>query len=120
MKAAMKNKQSTSFADLVADSELAQQFVQVGDHTVTIQEMTGRQRFELSKRADDDRWDTMLWLASISLIDPAPDSIDALEKIKPAWVIKIATAAMALSGMETDAIDEAKNESAVVTDTGGS
>jgi len=120
MKAAAKNKQSTSFADLVADSELKQEVIQVGDHSVTIRELTGRERFSLSERAEADRWETMLFVSSIGLVEPAIEQPEDLDQIRTEWVVKIANAILALSGMDTDDEAEAGNESADEIDIGGS
>lgn len=118
-KAMAKNKQST-FADLVADSEPATKQVQIGDHQVTIREMSGRERFELSERADAPRWDTMLWVAFIGLVDPKPESLEAMEELKTDWVIVISNEILSISGLDADADETAENESASVTDIGGS
>lgn len=114
-----KNKQST-FADLVADSEPTTNVVQVGDHAVTIREMSGRERFELSNRADDPRWDTLIWCAFTGLVDPRPETIEEMEGLKTDWVVKIANEVLALSGMAPDDDAAAENGSASVTDIGGS
>jgi hypothetical protein len=121
----MDNKQKkivkkTSFADLIADSELETKPVSIGDHVATVRELSGRERFDLSKRTDDDRWDTMLWIVATAMIDPAPSSADDVELLKTKWVVKLANAILELSGMATDAVDEAENESASVIGIGGS
>ncbi len=122
MTKAQKNKQQTesTFADLVADSELETETIQLGDHSVVIRELTGRERFELSTLDDSKRWDTMLWLAHTGLVSPKPETVEEMEKIKTAWVAVIANAILKISGMEPDAVDDAENESASVTDIGGS
>lgn len=120
MKPATKNKQSTSFAELIADSELETKTIQVGDHSVVIREMTGRERFSLAEKADDPPWDTMLWVAHTGLVTPKPETPEDLEKIKTSWVAEIANAVLSLSGMDADADDTVENESASVTGIGGS
>ena len=120
MKAATKNKQSTSFADLIADSELAQSVISVGDHSVTVREMTGRERFELASKQDEGHWDSMVWLSFTCLVDPRPDSIEEMEKLKTEWVVKMANEVLRISGMEEDAEEDAENESANGIDIGGS
>lgn len=115
-----KNKtQKTTIADLIADSEPAREVVMLGKNPVTIQELSGRERFELSTKAEDDRWDTLVWMCMKSMVDPAPESAEELNKINPKWVVKIATAAMKLSGIDVDT-EELGNESADVIDIGGS
>jgi len=106
---AKNNKQST-FAELIADSELITEEVQIGNHSVTIRELSGRQRFELSEKVDDSRWETLLWVCMIGLIDPAPESITDLEPLKAEWVVKIANAVLSLSGLEGEAIETAGEE----------
>lgn len=116
-----KNKQkNTSFADLVADSELVTEEIQIGDHTVVIRELTGRERFSLSERAESDRWGTMLFVAHTGLVDPKPDKPEALDEIKTEWVVRIANAILALSGMDEDTVAAAEKVSADGIDIGGS
>jgi len=117
---AKKNKQSTSFAALVADSELITEVVQVGDHPVTVREMTGRERFELSEKADDPRWDVLCWCAFTGMVDPRPETIEEMDELKTEFVVLMANAVLRLSGMEPDEEVEVENESASVTDIGGS
>jgi hypothetical protein len=119
MKQAKQNKQST-FAALVADSELSTEVIQVGTCSVTIRELTGRERFALSDKADDPRWDTLCWCAFTGMTDPKPETIEEMDSLKPEFVVQIANAVLAISGMAADADDEAENESASVTDIGGS
>lgn len=116
-----KNK-TQSFADLIADSHPIQREVDCGGHIVVIQELSGRKRFELAERANDDKWDTMLWVCMAAIVDPVPTDVVALELVKPEWIIKIASEAMVLSGItETEAeVEEAENGSAGVSDIGGS
>lgn len=114
-----KNKQSTTFADLIADSPPTQDVVDLGSHSVLIQELSGRDRFELGTKEDDPRWEVMLWMCMKTMIDPKPVSEDELEKINPKWVVKIATAAMKLSGIDMDDEEEAGNESADGNESGG-
>lgn len=118
-KAKAKNKQST-FAALIADSQPVRKAVKVGKHTVTIQELDGRARFELGEREETSRWDTMLWMCMAGIVKPKPKALDDLEKIKPEWIVKIATQIMKLSGIDEEQVDDAKNESGTVSDTGGS
>lgn len=94
-----KNKQST-FAALIADSDPIREQVQIGSHTVTIEELSGKTRFELGTKGDDERWSLMLWICMQGLVDPKPADEAELEKIKAEWVVKIATAIMKLSGIE--------------------
>lgn len=122
MTKANQNKQKTNstFAELVADSELETETIQIGDHEVTIRELTGRERYELSTLDDTKRWDTMLWLAHTGLVEPKPETVLEMEQIRTGWIALIANAILKISGMEPDAVDDAENESASVTDIGGS
>jgi len=120
MTQAKKNKQSTSFAELVADSELTTEVIQVGGHPVTVREMTGRERFQLSEKADDPRWDVLCWCAFTGMIDGRPDTIEEMDQLKTEFIVLIANAVLRLSGMEADAEEEAGEGSASVTDIGGS
>ncbi|TFG84039.1 MAG: hypothetical protein E4G74_00160 [Erysipelotrichales bacterium] len=106
-----QSKKIASLADLIADSGLSRKTIQIGDHSVVVQELTGRQRFELSSRAESDRWETMLWIAFIGLVEPKFETIEVLEQsTKPGWVVKIANEILAISGMDADSSDEAENE----------
>lgn len=115
-----KNKQSNSFAALIADSELKSETIEVGDHSIIVQEMTGRQRFELSEKEQDNRWDTLLWVCSTGIVEPKPADMAELEQIRPEWIVEIANSILRISGLEANAEEEAGNESASVTDIGGS
>lgn len=120
MSAATKNKTTDTFAAMLADSELKKKTIQVGGHSVTIIEMTGRQRFELSERADDTRFDTLLWVAFNGIVDPVPPSLEDFEQLRIEWITEIANAVLELSGLATDDEEEAGNGLASVTDTGSS
>ena len=119
MKAAKQTNKS-KFADLLADSELEQSTINIGDHSVIIRELTGRERFELGERPMDQRWDTLLWCAYTGLVDPKPETIEEMDGLKTDWVITISNAVLALSGLEADAEDAAENELAVGIGIGGS
>jgi hypothetical protein len=121
MKSTTAAKQKViTLADLVADSELKQKIVQIGDHSVTVRELTGRERYELTERTDDNRWDTMLFLAKTGLVEPEIETPEDLDAIRTEWVTLIANAILSISGMETDDNEEAENESAGEIDIGGS
>jgi hypothetical protein len=116
-----KNKQTT-FADLIAASDPHTETVECGDFTVTIRELSGRERFDLGNKADEDRWEVLLWLCMHGMIDPKPETEAELDQLKPEWTVKIATSIMRISGVE-ETIDEAEEAGeglAVVSDIGGS
>ncbi len=115
-----KKNNGISFADIVAASEPKTETITIGENEVTIREMSGRERFELSKKAEGDKFDVLLWVAFIGLIEPRPESLDELETIRVEWITDIANAVLKLSGLEPNAEAEAENESASVTDIGGS
>lgn len=113
-----KNKQST-FADLVADSAPETETVDLGGHSVTIQAMSGRDRFEIAEKEEKlSRWDLMLWICVEGVIEPKIESVEDAEKLKPEWIVKIATSLMKLSGIQSDE-EEAKNESPGGNGSGG-
>lgn len=114
-----ENKQST-FAELIADSKPEQDAVTVGDHTVTIQELCGADRFAIAGMGDDDRWTLLLWVAMRGLVKPKPKDEAELEKLKPEWLIKISTAILHLSGIDEAATVEAEKASASGIGSGGS
>lgn len=104
-----KNKQST-FAELVADSDRETETVEIGNHSVKIQALTGRDRFDIAVKEEElSRWDLMLWICVQGMIDPKPKSVEEVETLKPEWVVKIATALMTLSGITEDE-EEVKKE----------
>lgn len=114
-----KNKQST-LAELVADSAPEISTVELGEHSVKIQALTGRDRFEIAVQEEKlSRWDLMLWICLQGMVDPPVVSVEDVEQIKPEWIVKIATALMKLSGIATDE-EEAKNVSPGANDSGGS
>lgn len=115
-----KNKNAT-FDQLIADAEPVQQTITVGGkHQILIQELNGADRFALAERAEDNRWDLLCWVCMQGMIEPKPNKVSYLEKLKPEWVVTIATAITDLSGISEDSIAEAGEESADGTDTGGS
>ena len=120
MKQSKKQTKRTTFADLVADSEPQTTEVQIGDHKVTIREMTGRERFELSDLPDGSKWDTLTYVAFTGLVDPRPETIEEMDGLKTEWVVSVANAVLNISGMSNDADEEAENESASVIEIGGS
>lgn len=117
---AAKNKQSTSFADLVADSELKEKVVRLGDWSVTVRELTGRERFSLSERKESEAWDTTLFVASTGLVNPKVEKPEDLDAIRTEWVMLIANSILSLSGMDPADSVEAGKESADAIDIGGS
>jgi len=115
-----KNKPPT-FGDLIADSAPEQIEVQLGDHSVWVRELSGRERWDAGMKADEvNQWEVMLWMCEIGIVSPRPASVDDLEKIKPEWVKAIASAIMKLSGMTLEVAEDAEKELAEVTDIGGS
>ena len=121
-KQSKQSKQET-FADLIADSQPTQDVVEFGGHSVLIQELSGRERFELGAIEESEtftRWDTMLWVSFRSIVDPKPTDIEELERLNPKWIVQIASAAMKLSGISVEDELNAENESAGVSEIGGS
>lgn len=111
----------TTFADLVAESVPEQREVTLGESTMWVRELSGRERWDAAEKAtDSNQWDVMLWLCDTGIVSPRPGSIEELEKIKPLWIKKIAAAIMELSGMTMETTDDAEKESAAVIDIGGS
>ncbi len=118
-----KQTKQETFADLIADSQPITDVVEVGDHSVLIQELSGRERFELGAIEESEtftRWDTMLWVCLRSIVDPKPADIEELERLNPKWIVLIASAAMKLSGISVEEEQNAENESAAVSEIGGS
>lgn len=116
-------KKVQTFSALIADSEPETIEVDLGENTVLVRELSGRERFDAGATAesdDKDHWDLMLMLCDIGIVEPRPKSIEELEKIKPEWVQLIAQAIMQLSGMSIKDEDDAEKESAAVIDIGGS
>ncbi len=114
-------KKVQTFASIVADSKPETMEVDLGDNTILVRELSGRERFEAGQKADDgNQWDVMLWMCDLGIVEPRPKSIDELEKIKPEWVKKIAAAIMHLSGMTIEEEEDAEKESAAVIGIGGS
>ena len=103
-----KNKQST-LAELVADSEPVRKEIQVGNHSIIITELTGRDRYQLAELGEQNRWDTILWVCSKGIVEPHIGSVEELEFIRPAWLTEIGTEILALSGLQEDALEEAEN-----------
>lgn len=112
-------KKTASLAQLQVASEPRTRDVELADGlSVTVRELSGRERFELVDKADDNRWDVMLWIASLALVDPLL-SVEELDKLRPEFVKAIADAVMELSGVYEGAEDDAGKES-VASDTGTS
>ncbi len=79
--------------------------------TVRIRELSGAERFELVERQGESRWPLLVWVVSRGLVDPEPSGIEDVEKMKPEWVVDIATAITDMSGMSDDEDeDESGNE----------
>jgi len=121
-KADTKNENKpTSFASLIAESVPEQIEVKLGDGSMWVRELSGRERWDAAAKAEDaNQWDVMLWLCDKGIVSPRPASIEELEKIKPLWIKEIAAAIMQLSGMTMETTDDAEKESAAVIDIGGS
>lgn len=116
-----KTDKPTSFADLIAESVPEQREVELGDRTMWVRELSGRERWDAAEKANDaNQWDVMLWLCDTGIVSPRPASLEELEKIKPLWIKKIAAAIMELSGMTMEEVEGAEKESAAVIDIGGS
>lgn len=115
-----KSKVQT-FASIIADSKPQTMEVDLGDNSVLVRELSGRERFEAGQKAEDaNQWEVMLWMCDLGIVEPRPKDIDELERIKPEWIKDIAAAIMHLSGMTITAEEDAEKESAAVTDIGGS
>ena len=54
------------------------------------------------------------------MVEPRPDTIEEMDELKTEFIVLMANAVLRLSGMEQDAEVEVENESASVTDIGGS
>ncbi len=114
-------KETPTFGDFVADSEPAQLAVELGDKTMLVRELTGRERFEAGEKADElNTWDLMLWMCNLGIVSPRPRDLAELEKIKPVWIKKLADAIMKISGMRLQDVEDAEKELAAVIDIGGS
>lgn len=114
-------KKPPSFAALIAESEPDQIDVKLGNTTVWVRELSGRERFEAGEKAEDiNSWELMLWVCEKGIVSPRPGSVDELEQIKPEWVKEISLAIMSLSGMTFESKDDAEKGLAEVTDIGGS
>ncbi len=114
-------KKVQTFASIIADSEPRTMEVDLGDNTILVRELTGRERFEAGQKAEDaNQWDVMLWMCDLGIVEPRPKDVAELEKIKPEWVKDIAAAIMHLSGMTITEEADAEKESAAVIDIGGS
>jgi len=114
-------KKVQTFASIIADSEPETMEVDLGDNTVLVRELSGRERFDAGQKAEDaNQWDVMLWMCDLGIVEPRPKDVAELEKIKPEWIQKIAAAIMKLSGMTMTTEDDAGKESAEVIDIGGS
>jgi len=110
-----------TFASIIADSKPETMEVDLGDNTVIVRELSGRERFDAGTKAEDaNQWDVMLWMCDLGIVEPRPKSIEELETIKPEWIQKIAAAIMLLSGMSMTTEDDAEKGSAEVIDIGGS
>ena len=116
----MTKDKIATFDELLADSEFERKTIRVGQHSITIQELSGADRFYLVEHSDDSRWDLLKWVCLRGMVDPKPKDASELDKLKPEWVVKIAEAITNISGMGEDALEDAENESADVTDIGGS
>jgi len=114
-------KKVQTFASIIADSDPETMEVDLGDNTVLVRELSGRERFDAGQKANEsNQWDVMLWMCDLGIVEPRPKSIEELEQIKPEWIQKIAAAIMKLSGMSMTETDDAEKESAAVIDIGGS
>lgn len=109
----------TSFDDLIKASEPASEVVKVDDFEVTVRELTGAERFEFGlEHAEANKWETYRWLAFKGMVDPAPETEDELDSIKPEWVLAISAAVMRLSGILESSEEDAEKKSEATTDTG--
>ncbi len=116
----MTNKKPATFDQLIADSQPETKEVEVGGHIVIVQELSGKDRFEMAEMSDVSRWDLLTWVCMRGMIKPKPDKETYLEKMRPEWIVKIATAITSISGVTEEAIEEAGEGSADGSDTGGS
>lgn len=96
------------------------EFVDCGDKRFEVQELSGRARFDAAEKADEDRWEMMLWLCDKGIVAPRAPDLETFEKhVAPEHVLKIAKAIMGLSGMKLEDEEEAGNESAGESESGG-
>ena len=118
----MAKKKVATFDELIADSTPAEKQVEVGGHVVTVRELSGKDRFELAALSEEEltRWDMLVWVCMRGMVDPKPNKPHYMEKLRPEWVVKIATTITEISGIGDESLEEAENESAGVTDIGGS
>ena len=116
----MTNKKHATFDQLIADSKPETREVDCDGHTILVQALSGKERFELATLTEMDRWQLLVWVCMRGMIDPKPNKESYLDKLKPEWVVKIATSITDLSGIGGEALEEAGEESANVTDIGGS
>ena len=114
-----KNKTAT-FDELVAASTPTRKTISVGKFSIVVQELSGADRFELAARADENRWDLMRWVCLRGMVEPAVQDLDDLDKLKPEWVLEIATAITDLSGVSEESATDAEKGSAAVSVIGGS
>lgn len=119
MSNAKEKQPAVSIHDLIADSAPETKVIEVGGHNVKIQELSGRDRFALASKAEENQWDVLLWVASLGLIEPSFQSVEELEQLKPEWIVVIANAVLELSGVSEDAVADAENESGDVIGIGG-
>lgn len=117
----MTKSKTATFDQLIADSQPVQKNIVVGGrHHILVQELSGADRFELAERTDDKRWDLLVWVCMQGMIEPKPNKPSYLDKLKPEWVVEIATSITDISGISSESLEEAGEESATGTDTGGS
>lgn len=116
----MSKKKHATFGQLINDSQPEEKDIKVGGHTIRIRELSGADRFELAERTEDKRWDLLVWVCMRGMVDPKPDKETYIEKMRPEWVVKIATSITDMSGLSEEAIEEAGKESENVTAIGGS
>lgn len=111
----------TTFDELVASAAPEQKQIAVADTLITVQELSGEDRFEVIDRADEPRWQLMRWIAFRGMVEPTkPAEESDLDKLSADHVLEIANAVCDLSGISEDAVDEAGKESASVAAIGGS
>lgn len=110
-----------TFNDLVKAYEVKTETVDLDKgHDVVVRELSGSERFEFSKFADAQEWETYRWLAFKGLLEPKPSTIDDLDLINPEWVVKIAGTVMKLSGITAESEEDAEKKSGESTGTGSS